>query len=135
MALRSDFRPALEWSEEAARIWWTWGSGSDAPFPGVERAWHCFVAQFVGLDVADALENGLACEVTAVANNVARVVRTISRVVYYLVYRRTSFIRLATRSRIRIIPRPESRSLRGAGAILAPPARTRGVGHTAAMTT
>lgn len=134
MTQRSDFRPALVWREDVARVWWTWGSGSAAPFPGVERAWECFIAQFVGLDVDD-LRDGFAEQVVAIATDVVRVVRTISRVVYWLTYGRPGFIRPGSRPRYRFIRRPESRSLRGAGAILAPPRSSRGIGHAAAMTT
>lgn len=131
MARRSDLRPALEWSEGFARVWWTWGSGSAAPFPGVARAWECFVAQCVGLDVNDVLECGLACEVTAVATKVVRVVRTVSRVIYWLTYGPLDSVRPAPCLPVHRTRCPESRTLRGAGAMLAPPVSAPGVGQAA----
>jgi hypothetical protein len=134
MARRSDFRPALEWTEEVARVWWSWGSVSAAPFPGVQRTWECFVAQFMCLDVEDVLENGLTLEVTAIVTDVARVVRTVGHVVYWLTRGPLDSVRPAPRPVARTIRRPEARALRGAGAILAPPVRRFGAGQAVLIT-
>lgn len=109
-------RVVLEWDEDIARVWWKWGLGSAAPFPGQRRAWFAFLREWV----TDTLES------------VFRVVRAHGASV--LCPLPACLRRVAPLISTRVDP-PNFRTMCGAASILAPPARPRGAGQSAAMTT
>jgi hypothetical protein len=39
-------RVTVDWSEETARVWWRFGSGTPAPYPGRRSAFLCMLRQW-----------------------------------------------------------------------------------------
>jgi hypothetical protein len=109
-------RVVLDWDEEIARVWWTWGSGSAAPYPGRRRAWFAFLREWV----MDSLES------------VFRAVRGRGG-------SEACPLPACLRSALPFVPAavdlPNFRTMCGAASILAPPRTPRGIGQPAVTTT
>lgn len=107
------------WTEEAARVWWAWGSDSDQPFPGVARTAETFLCMHPWIE--------------ATAEKLSSLIRT--RVKYRATCPLPAYLRNVVPLAPAVVDPPENRTMCGAASILAPPARRRGQGQRAAMTT
>jgi hypothetical protein len=109
-------RVVIEWNEETARVWWKFGSGSAAPFPGERRSWFAMLREWV-------------------MDTIGTVVRIVHRCTDSEVSPLPEFLRIVAPLIPTAVDPPNFRTMCGAASILAPPARPRGAGQSAVMTT